>query len=157
MTGRAERHHWLNTIVGLLDSAFYLSAEEQYAAASIVGKLLDWLRIPDRALPGELPMAVVQEMHGGYYTIQLEAPAAAGTVRPVRGATDVDCVASLEAWCAALSGLITTAYPQLDPAEKLAIRKVFSDLLAAIGVPHRVAAFMPDQVLYAHTDVDLGV
>jgi hypothetical protein len=148
----AKRYHWLNTIVGVLDGAFYLTVEEQFAVAHIIGKLLDALRIPDRSVPAHLPMPVVQEMFASYYSIQLEETTK--SFRPVRPITSADCVSSIEAWRSALEDMVTTAYPDLSTEERMLLAKVLNDLLAAIGVPNRAPAYFPDAVLKAHRELD---
>lgn len=146
------REHWLNTIVGVLDSAFYLTEEEQFAVASIVSRLLTTLRIPERDAAAVLPMPVVQEAHAGVYSTQL-ASAAAGVRRPVRRVNEFDCATSLEAWRTGMENMFTIAYPNLEPGERILLSKVLNDLLAAIGVPTRVAAYFPDAVLRAHREI----
>jgi hypothetical protein len=46
--------------------------------------------------------------------------------------------------------MLITAYPEMDAAERLTAAKVFEDVLTALGVPNRVAAFLPDDVIRAH-------
>ena len=152
-TRRVERHHWLTTYVGILDGAFFLSEEEMYAVSDIVRKLLLLLDVPDRSEPTHLPLPVVQEVSAQYYTVALESRDY-GVTRTVRPVTDEDCAVSLEAWREALVGLLTTAYPDLTVEETLLVTKVFTDLLANIGVPHRAAAFHPHLVINAHQDID---
>lgn len=157
MSGRegrkATRAHWLNTIVGLLDSSFYLTPEEQFAATRIVTKLLATLNIPDRSTPAVLPMPVVQEVYANYYSTALETTQA-GVRRVVRPVDEDDCVTSLEAWRSALESMFISAYPDLTAPERIILAKVIGDLLAAIGVPNRVAAYFPDMVLKAHREID---
>jgi hypothetical protein len=50
--------------------------------------------------------------------------------------------------------LITTAYPDLAPAERLVAAKVLRDLLDAIGAPDRASSFLPDDVVRISRDVD---
>lgn len=152
-TGPA-RHHWLNTIVGLLDSAFYLSEEELYSVTYIVDRLLDTLHIPERDKAAVVPAVVDQEVRGGVYSLQLDSPRSSGLQRPVRRTTEHDCVASLEAWRNALENLVLSAYPSLSGEERVLLAKVLTDLLAAIGVPERAAAFFPDAVLRAHREIE---
>jgi len=149
MSTRVERHHWLNTIVGVLDSAFHLTLDEQFAVSSIVNKLLAALRIPERGAAQVLPMPVVQEAHASYYSTSM----ATEDGRVVRGATSLDCVTSLETWRSALEDMVVTAYPDLSAEERILLAKVLSDLLAAIGVPNRAAMFFPDAVLKAHREI----
>lgn len=153
MTMNVERHHWLATYCGILDSAFYLSEEELFAVSNIVKKLLTLLQVPGRSEPHHLPLPVVQEVTGQYYTIALAARDS-GRPRLVRPVTDEDCSVSLEGWREALVGLITSAYPDIDVDHRLILTKVFTDLLANLGVPARAAAFHPNAVLVAYRDVD---
>lgn len=146
---RVERHHWLNTIVGVLDGAFLLSEEEQFQVISIVRRLLEALRIPERGNPHSLPAAVALEAASGFYTVQLTHARSAGAVRAVRPVSSGDMVVSAESWRDALVGMITGAYPDLAPEERLVTSKVMADLLAALGVPDRAAAFFPDTVVRA--------
>lgn len=149
------RHHWLNTIVGILDSAFFLTDEEQFAVADIVQKVLATLRIPERGVPAILPVPIAQEAYAGYYSIALTGPRTSGVVRTVRPVTDHDVVISIEAWREAIVGMFTTAYPDLTSDERLMLTKVFHDLLAAIGAPQRAASFVPEVVIEAYRDVDV--
>lgn len=149
-----ERAHWINVIVGILDASFYLSEEEQFAVSDIVRRLFLKLHIPERAMPGELPIPLVQELHSGLYSVQLEAPRTSGLARPVRHVSGGDSVTSLEAWRLSFENMILTAYPDLAVEERLLLRKVLTDLLAAIGVPDRAAASFPDAVIEAHQRLD---
>lgn len=146
-----ERHHWLNTIVGLLDVAFHLSDEEQFYTSDIVARLLDSLHIPERESSGELPPALALEVASGFYTMQLNSHRDSGVVRPIRAVAAGDVPVSLETWREAVLTMITTAYV-LNPLERLVATKVLTDLLAAIGVPERHAAFFPDSVVRAYKD-----
>lgn len=146
------RHHWVNTLVGLLDGAFYLSPEEQYAVTGILSKLLGALRVPGRAAPTQLPMPVIQELHAGYYSTGLDA--ALLSARPVRPVTPLDCVTSAEAWRCALETMVIDTYPDLSADERMLLAKVLSDVLAALGVPNRAPAYLPDAVLHSAREID---
>lgn len=147
-------HHWVATIVGVLDSAFNLTTSEQYEVTRIVNKLLQTLNIPDRGAPITIPMQVVQEMHAGIYSDSL---AAEDRPRNIRRVTQGDCVAPLEAWRNAFETMITSAYPDLEPTDRILLVKILNDLLAAIGVPNRAAVFFPDSVLAANRDIEDAV
>lgn len=153
--GRREvtRDHWLNTVVGLLDSSFYLTMEEQYAAAHIVSALLAKLAIPERGEPVVLPMPVVQEVHANFYSTALDT-SLSGVSRVVRATSDNDCVTSLEAWRSGLESMFVSAYPDMSAAERMLLAKVINDLLAAIGVPQRAASHFPEMVLRAHREIE---
>jgi hypothetical protein len=145
-----QRHHWLNTIVGILDAAFHLSEEEQFQVITVVRQMLEALRIPDRGAAHSLPAPVALELASGYYTIQLSHARNSGALRPVRQARSSDMVVSAEAWRDSIVGMITSAYPELAPEEHLFCAKIVADLLAALGVPERAAAFFPDTVVRAY-------
>ena len=154
----AQRHHWLNTIVGILDSAFHLSDVEQFETIALVRQLLTGLRIPERSVPSSLPAPIALEVESGFYTIQLAHTRDSGVVRPVRAVTSAsEIVVSAEAWRDALVGLVVTAYPDLEPMERLLLTKVFGDLLAALGVPQRAAAFFPEAVVRAYRTSPEGI
>lgn len=154
MAETPQRHHWLNVMVGVLDGAFHLTDAEQYGVAEVVNKLLARLRIPDRGVPQTLPIPIVQEMHSNLYSIGLESPRRSHVAREVRAAQNGDNVVSIEAWRAALEGMILTAYPDLAGEERLLLSKVTTDLLAAIGVPNRAASHLPPAVVTAHRSLD---
>jgi hypothetical protein len=145
-----ERHHWLNTLVGMIDGAFHLTDEEQYFTIDIVRRLLDALGIPGRSVPRQIPAAVALEVAAGHYTEQIRSGRDAQLTRLVREATERDLVVSIEAWSQALVSLLLSAYPDLHPMERVVITKVFADLLAALGLPDRVATHFPDSVIRAY-------
>lgn len=149
-----ERHHWINTIVGLLDQAFNLTDDEQVFAIGFVDKLLDMLQVPDRGDPAALPIPVVLEVSAQVYTTQLSSTRELDVVRPVRAVQPGDVQVSTETWVEALLSLIMSAYPDLSPTERLLTAKSFRDLLDAIGVPDRAATFLPDDVVRISRDVD---
>lgn len=151
----ADRHHWLNALVGTLDAAFRLSEEEQFHVLGIISELMDALDIPFRADPEKLPSAVAHEITSGMFAKQLSAPRSSGLVRPVRPVSSADIVVSVEAWRTALLNMLLTAYPDLSPAERMMTTKVFDDLLAALGVPERLATFFPGEVVAAYRECDL--
>lgn len=155
MNEPAAQHHWLNTIVGILDSAFFLTDEEQFAVAGIVQQVLRALRIPERGTPLVMPVPVSQEASNGYYSLALSGPRESGVVRAVRPATEHDVVVSIETWREAIVGLFLTAYPDINADERLLLTKTFHDLLAAIGAPQRAAAFLPDVVQEAYRAVEI--
>lgn len=146
-----ERHHWLATFVGLLDSAFYLDDAETYHVADIFGRLLTLLRIPERGEPDALSPAVYAEVYGGHFSAQA---ASRTRNRQVRAVNSDECFVSLEGWREALLRMLTTAYPALSVDERLTTTKVLTDLLTCLGVPARAAAFHPDSVLEAYREID---
>jgi hypothetical protein len=139
----------LNTFVGVLDAAFWLSDVEQYNVTGILNRLLTSLRIPERGDPLELPPAIALEVESGFYTIGLAGPRDSNIERPVRAINQRDTMVSVETWRDALLGMLLTAYPNLEPTERLVTATVLDDMLAALGVPMRAASAYPDTVLRA--------
>lgn len=151
MADRAvQRHHWLNTIVGILDSAFYLSEVEQLQVIGYVRRLLEALHIPERSVPRVVPAPVALEAASKFYTVVLAGPRVSGIERRVRPVGSGDMVVSVEAWRDALLGLIQTAYPDLLPEEKVVAGTVLTEILLGLGVPQRAAAFFPEEVVRAY-------
>lgn len=144
-----QRHHWLNTYVGILDAAFHLSDMEQMEVLSIIKRLLEGLHVPDRGAAHSLPAPVGLELASGFYTIHLAHTRDSVIQRPVWEATSADLVVSAEAWRDALTGMLFTAYPDLSYQDRILATKTFADLLAALGVPARAAAFLPEAVTRA--------
>lgn len=91
-----KRHHWLNTFVGILDSAFHLSSEEEYWVAEVMRKILTTLRIPERGRPVTVPAGLAMEIKGAYYTTLLGVHRHPDVVRPVRVVTDDEVAVSVE-------------------------------------------------------------
>lgn len=145
-----ERRHWLNTFVGILDGAFFLSEVEQLQVIGYVRRLLETLRIPERGVPRVVPAPVALEATSKFYTVALAGPRVSGWDRRIRPAAASDMVVSVEAWRDALLGLLTTAYPDLLPEEKLVAGTVFTELLLGLGVPQRAASFFPEEVVRAY-------
>jgi hypothetical protein len=145
-----RRHDWLNTYLGVLDAAFHLTEEEQFQVLVILRRLLKALQVPQRGVPVELPPAVVLELTSRFYTVGRSKPSDVGLQRRVRAISKGDLVASVEAWRDALLHMLITAYPDMDAAERLTAAKVFEDVLTALGVPNRAAAYLPDDVIRAH-------
>ena len=150
----AQRHHWLNTYVGMLDAAFALTDEEQVYVAMVVADLLDALNIPGRGEPDELPPGVALEVSAGYYTVQISGRSDSHLSRSPRSTGADDIVVSVEAWTQAFVNMLMIAYPALEPIDRIAAAKGFSDLLVSLGVPARAANWFPDDVVRAYRDVD---
>lgn len=146
----AERHHWLNTIVGILDGAFFLSDAEQLQVIVYIRRLLEGLRIPERAPARLLPAPVALELASGMYTVALAGPRQSGVKRSVRRVTSDDMVVSVDAWRDALLGMLNVAYPDLSGDERAAAGAVLSEILVGLGVPDRAAAFFPEEVVRAY-------
>ena len=149
-----EQHHWLNTIVGLLDQAFFLTDDEQIHVIRIVSSFLNELSIPDRGPVAQLPPPLALEMEDGFYTAQMSGPRSSGLVRPARAIHSGDIVLPLETWRESFMSMIDVAYPDLDPTERLIASKTLTGLLAAIGLPDRAALFFPEDVVRAATALD---
>jgi hypothetical protein len=150
----AQRHDWLNAIVGTLDIAFHLTEDEQYLVANIINQLLDGLNIPDRGAPKALPPSVALEISAGVYSDQLAVARDHGLTRTVRAAQGRDIVVSLETWREALMGMLLTAYPEIAGVQRTLAMKVVGDLLAGIGVPTRAAAAYPDDVIRMYQQLE---
>lgn len=141
-----QRHHWINTIVGLIDSVWSLTPEELYPTIRVVNGLLDQIAIPDRGAPSEVPAPLALEVDGGFYSLQLNAPYDSGVPRPVRAVTADDLQYPIEIWCSSFTHLFTAAYPDLDPIERVYLTKGFLDLLASLGIPERAPFYIPEDV-----------
>ena len=152
MQRKIERHHWLNTVVGLLDAAFFLSDEEQYLITDIVNRLLISLRIPERSVATELPPAVALEFKSGFYSALIAGPRTSGRTRPVSFVSQDDIIVSVESWRQAFLDMLLISYPDLEPIERLVTAKALTEILVAIGVPSRAAAFYPDAVVRAYQE-----
>ena len=101
-----------------------------------------------------IPNQLALELSSSLYSTQLAGPRRSGVVRPIRATNHTDMVVSMNAWVDALLSMLTTAYPDLTPTECMVTAKVLSDLLDAIGVPDRAAAFFPDDVIRSALHVD---
>jgi hypothetical protein len=150
---KVERHHWLNTFIGILDAAFNLTEEEQAAVIAILRELLVALQIPERGSPVELPAALALEVSSEFFTISLSGPRESRLQRSVRAATETDTVVSPDAWRDSLAGMLMVAYPDLIPAERLLAHNVFSKILLGIGVPHRAPEYLPGDVIRSHLSI----
>lgn len=144
------RHSWLNTIVGMIDTAFRLSDEELFFVTEVTKKLLEGLRIPERSHPNAIPAAVAAEAESGMFALQIHEPRSAGVVRRPHRRSVKDVSVTLEAWRQALLGLLVDAYPDLTGTEILVAASTFDEMLGALGVDDRTSAFLPDEVLRAH-------
>ena len=148
-----QRHHWVNTIVGILDGAFYLTYDEQTSVSTIVTGLFRKLNIPERGRVHTIPLNVSAEVLSGHYSEALAGSRALKGARIPKRTTPEMCNVSVEAWRAALETMIISAYPDLMPAERIFLAKVLTDLLKAIGVPYRASAFFPDAVIKMHREL----
>jgi len=144
---KIERHHWLNTYLGILDSVFFLTENEEFHTIKILSDLLAALNIPDRSTPAIIPSSVALEAKSSFYTINLDGSRKSERDRLPRVVYDGDTIVSQEAWRDMFVNMLVTAYPDLSPEERVLISKIFSDLLTALGVPERMAAYFPDDVV----------
>lgn len=149
---RVSRHHWLNTILGIVDSVWHLSPEELTYASREVNRVLAQLHIPERGEPHTIPAPLAMEVDGGFYALQLNSPYDSNEPRPIRKVATRDMVLPLDIWVASLMNLITTAYP-IQPVERLYAAKVFTDLLTTLGTETRAPVYIPDDVARAARDL----
>jgi hypothetical protein len=113
----------------------------------VIAERHHFLNTAERGEPAELPISLVMEIDGGYYTDQLFSHYDSGAARPVRATAAGDVNVAPEVWRTALVNLFTTAYPDLDPVERMGITKIIGDLLAALGVTYRAPSHIPDEVV----------
>lgn len=144
-----ERHHWVNTVVGFIDSVWNLSAEELAPTIRVVRALLERLNVPERGEPAEIPAVLALEVDGGFYNAQLNAVYDSGQARPVRQLGPRDIQYPVEVWCASLTNIFTAAYPDLDPIERVYLTKAFLELLTSLGIPTRAPVYIPEDVARA--------
>lgn len=144
-----QRHHWVNTVLGFLDATWHLTDSEMVQVSRIVSNLLDVLNIPDRGAPSKLPMPLMMEAAGGFYSSQVNSVAASSSQKPVRAITSGDVTFEPDIWRAAISELFTTAYPDLDGYERLFLDRTIGDLLDALGIDTRAAQFISEDVARA--------
>lgn len=155
-TRRPRAYHWVNVMVGLLDSTFLLTDVEQIGAADVLGRLLERLRIDDRPAPTSIPAALALEIDANFYTIALTKARTVAAARPVRMAGPQDPRVSVEAWSNTFVSLLTQAYPSIEPIEAMLASKVIGDLLLALGVPDRAALHTPDDVMRSYHAIDVA-
>ena len=144
-----ERHHWVNTLVGILDTAFVLTEEEQFFCAAGFIRLLDRLDIPGRSAPDCVPASLALERDGQIYSAQMSS-GRNGATRTPRYANETDLVVPLEDWRDALSGMIFRAYPDLGPLERVETVGAIDGILVSLGIPGRAARHLPQDVIAAH-------
>lgn len=149
MTIAVHRHHWVNTVLGFLDATWHLTDAESVQVSRIISNLLDVLNIPERGAPAKLPMPLLMEAAGGFYSAQVNSVAAASSQKPVREIEEGDVTFEPDIWRAAIAELFTTAYPDLDPYERLFVDRTIGDLLDALGVDTRAAQFISSDVARA--------
>jgi hypothetical protein len=150
-----ERHHWVNTLVGMLNIAFILSKTEELTITQIINQLLLSLNIPDRLSAVGLPAAVALEAEHQVYSKTLSNFDDTPLNRVARTCTEGEMVVSLESWSQALASMINSTYPDLEPLDRLRVLLVFREILSSLGVPARVARAFPDEVIKAYQEFDL--
>lgn len=154
---KVKRHHWLNTIVGIIDSAFHLSPMEQMGTLDIVNKILKATRIPERSLALTLPAPLSFEISSGIFSTQLATARNLNQNYNSEPVSNGDMVISAEAWRDALAGLLFTSYADLTSDEKLYINVAFTNLLESLGIPERRAYFFPQTVITAYRNSPEGI
>jgi hypothetical protein len=147
-----ERHDWINTVLGMLDASLHLTEEEQAPTLSILRQLFDNLDIPGRGQAAVLPVSVALESDAKLFTDVMAAPRISGFSRPIRAVSQFDEVIPLEAWVQGFVAMICASYPDLNPYERLEARKVFTELLMALGIPERAAQYYPDEIIRAYIE-----
>ncbi len=137
-----RKEHWSAMLTGMLDYAFGLDDAEQLGVLTVANQILDFLNIPDRGDPVEVPIQLATEAETGRYSARLGS----GAPRVVRTAADGGHILPISTWRVAIQRLFQAAYPDLDPLELLMAAKLLDDLLLALGLPDRAAVFTPDHV-----------
>lgn len=146
---RIERYHWLNTVVGVVDDVWHLTPEEQFHTIRVVRALLDQLNVPERGAPSVVPASLALEVDGGFYNLRLNAEFDSGAPRPVRAVAAGDFTLPVEVWVNSLSSLFTSAYPDLDPLERVLLNRTFMELLQSLGAERRSPSHVPEDVARA--------
>lgn len=150
-----QLHHWLNTIAGQIDAAYSLTQEELYATTKILNDLLGRLDLGSRPAPQVLPTALIAEMNSRYWAVQLHSSDRVGRrATSARLLSDGDTVISIDAWRNALVSQLTSAYPTLNPIERVIITKTFDSLLDALGVQYRAPKYIPEAAVIHHIDTE---
>lgn len=134
----------------MLDNSFSLEEEELYQVAATLRHMLESLGIPDRGDPVVVSAALLLEHEGGAWAQSLHGPRDAGVPSYPRVANGRDTKVTLEAWRQALLSMITSAYPDLDDSEVMLAASVLDGVLLSLGVPERVAYYIPNEVVRAH-------
>lgn len=141
-----SRHHWLNTLLGIVDSVWNLSPEELVYASQQITQMLVTINIPERGTPHIIPAPLALEVDGGFYALQLDAPYDSNEPRPVRQLENRDISLPVDVWVSSLVSLVTTAYT-LEPIERLYLVKGFTELLADLGTEKRAPVYVPEDVV----------
>ena len=134
----------------MLDNSFSLQEEELYMVTSAVRELLGSLNIPERGEPDVISAPLLLEAEGGAWSQALHGPRDAGVPSYPRAAEKRDQKVTLEAWRQALLSIVTSAYPDLDDSEIMLAASTFDEILLSLGVPERVAYYIPNEVVRAH-------
>lgn len=147
-----QRHDWVNAFLGMLDASVHLTEEEQGPTFSVLRGLCDTLDIPGRGVPQHVPVAVALEAEAHLFTDAMAGPRQSGVVRPVGYARDHHIVLPLETWVQAFMNMLESAYPDLGPMERMSARKVFAELLIALGLPERAVHYYPYEVIQVYLE-----
>ena len=163
---KVERHHWVNTILGTLSTAFSLTDKEEYNILLRVGRLLDLLRIPERGPIATMRADLATEVVSGYFTDitnpwrnpdAISDDALDETNSSIRIAAKTDIHVPLRLWLTALTGLFTTSYSDFSPGELEDIRRELTYILEGLGLhdegdanpekPIRVTNYLTEDVM----------
>ena len=115
-----------------------------------VRRMLEALGIPERGEPDVISSALLLEAEGSTWSQVLHGPRDAGVSSYPRAANGKDITVTLEASRQALLSMLTSAYPDLDNDEVMLAASTFDDVLLSLGVPERVAYYIPNEVVRAH-------
>ena len=143
---KVERSHWLNTLLGIIDSVWILTPTEQVQSAKVLLSILDTLNIPDRGNPSAFPIQLALEVESGYYTILLAAEDESGYPRVPKVSQEDEYNFPIEVWTASLVSILVVAYPELEPVERVYASKCFMDLLDALNISNRNPTHVPSSV-----------
>lgn len=169
---RVERHHWVNTILGTLSTAFDLTDNEEYHILLRVGRLLDILRIPERGPVAIMRADLATEVVSGYFT-DITNPwtnpdmgsedIVCETGPSIRAAEKTDIHVPLTLWLTALTGLFTASYSDFTPIELEDLRRELTYILEGLGLhdegdanpekPIRVTNFLTEDVMRSFTQI----
>lgn len=166
---KVERHHWVNTILGTLSTAFRLTDVEEYNILLRVGRLLDILRIPDRGPVTTMRADLATEVVSGYFsdiTNPWTNPSSGEDILPeadssIRAAAKTDIRVPLASWLTALTGLFTSSYSDFTIEELADLRRELTYILEGLGLhdecdtnpekPIRVTNFLTEDVMRSFT------
>lgn len=144
-----KRYHWVNTVVGILDSVFYLTDVEMYHSIDSLNKILSKLQIPERGGSVMIPASVAIEAESSFYTRSINNLEGNNKFRIPRVNIENDMIVSIDSWRDMFVNMFIITYPNMLAEEKLLLSSFFNTLLLALGVPDRAASYFPDDVVRA--------